>query len=113
MRKMAKAVALRVAEKAKEDKAKELAEKEKGNNKNFRNKRITYSPNSTTNASNNEQRNQSRNGARKPESVGMVKLPKVSTSGSNSNNISAKGIAENPSIKRASQEGTIGNESKE
>jgi len=87
MRKMAKTVALRLAEKAKEEKALELSKDEKSRNlKDNRNKSITNpQPNS-----NNGPMNRSGNAIRKSDNFNLVKLPKVPAIGSS--NTSAKRI---------------------
>jgi hypothetical protein len=109
MRKMAKGVALRLAEKVKaekDEKNKEAAalEKAKDKNNNARNKSTTNSvnppraPNSIVVAK--------LGNTRKPESVGVVKLPKVSTIGSSSvSNTSVKAIWEGGGIKKNGAEG--------
>lgn len=69
MRKMAKAVALRLAEKAKEEKAKELQKDEKTrDNKNIRNRstNIPSNYNATRGPSNTTTMNKSGSGLRKP-----------------------------------------------
>lgn len=106
MRKMAKATALRLAEKFKEEKEKEKSKEEKNkDNKNTRN-RSTNFPSSNQNqmakpsivpvaTSNTAIMNKSGNSIRKPVSVGAVKLPKVSTIVSNNmSNTSVKAIGE-------------------
>lgn len=106
MRKMAKATALRLAEKFKEEKEKEKRKEEKNkDNKNTRN-RSTNFPSSNQNqmakpsivpvaTSNTAIMNKSGNSIRKPVSVGAVKLPKVSTIVSNNmSNTSVKAIGE-------------------
>lgn len=95
MRKMAKAVALRLAEKVKEDKAREKSrEEKKDNNRNIRNRSINAPqtqfkpPNSNTALV-----NKAGNTIRKPEGFGQVKLPKVSAVGNSSvSNTSMKAI---------------------
>lgn len=108
MRKMAKGVALRLAEKVKaekDEKTKEAAAQEKAKDKNNnRNKSTTNSvnpprgPNSAIMAKISN--------TRKPESVGVVKLPKVATIGSSSvSNTSVKAIWEGGGIKKSGAEG--------
>lgn len=104
MRKMAKATALRLAEKFKEEKEKEKSkeEKNKDNNKNTRNRSTNFPSNQIVKpsivpvaTSNTAIMNKSGNSIRKPVSVGAVKLPKVSTVVSNNmSNTSVKAIGE-------------------
>jgi hypothetical protein len=118
MPKLAKSVALRLAEKAKEEKAKEASlQQERGkDNKNVRNKstnipsnqQVSRNPPSNHNVNNPPQSsntaimNRSGNGIRKPENAGMVKLPKVSTIGSSSvSNTSMKAIWDAGGVKKS------------
>ena len=110
MRKMAKATALRLAEKFKEEKEKEKTKDEKNkDNKNTRNRSTNFPSNQNqmvkpsivpVATSNTAIMNKSGNSIRKPVSVGAVKLPKVSTIASNNmSNTSVKAIGE-MSLKR-------------
>lgn len=102
MRKMAKATALRLAEKFKEEKEKEKSKEEKNkDNKNTRNRSTNFPSNQIAKpvvpvaTSNTAIMNKSGNSIRKPVSVGAVKLPKVSTIVSNNmSNTSVKAIGE-------------------
>lgn len=91
MRKMAKGVALRLAEKIKTEKeaiSKEAAAKDKNNNRNKSTTNSVHPPRGPDNTAMIRTGN-----TRKPESVGVVKLPKVSTIGSSSvSNTSVKAI---------------------
>lgn len=103
--KLAKGVALRLAEKIKEEKAKDAVQQEKArDNKNVRNRSTNFPSNQqqsknvisnpTTNP-NIPAMNRSGNGIRKPENPGIVKLPKVATIGnSNVSNTSMKAVWE-------------------
>ena len=121
MPKLAKSVALRLAERAKEEKAKETSlQQERGKDtKNARNKSTNVpgsqparNPNPTSSnvppsnpGSNTALMNRSGNGVRKPESGGMVKLPKVSTIGSSSvSNSSMKAIWDAGGVKKSGHE---------
>ena len=93
---------------------------EKNKDKNQRNKSTT-NPNNTNNSNNSNNKaptsntaymNKSGNGVRKPESVGMVKLPKVSTIGSSSvSNTSVKAIWDG--VKKSGHEATVPTASRE
>jgi tubulin polyglutamylase TTLL9 len=88
MRKMAKTVALRLADKYKEDRAKEMQKDEKKDSKNIRNKSTNAPSNHTgkSNAptSNTTIMNKSGNSVQKSDALGSIKLPKVNPTGNSS-----------------------------
>lgn len=97
MRKMAKTVALRLAEQAREERAREQQREEKAReNKNARNRSTNIPSNQTIKPPSNSNTaimNRSGNNIQKPESQGQVKLPKVSNIVSSSvSNTSMKAI---------------------
>ena len=117
MPKMAKTVALRLAEKAREEKANELKQQQKNQNRNVRNNSTNApssnnhlrkqnslnGPNHTSGSQPPQGMNKSNNVIRRVDN-GMVKLPKVSTIGNSSvSNTSMKAIWEGS--KRNGQEG--------
>ena len=102
MRKLAKKVALNLADRAREERANQAAQAERSRNANNIRNRSTNAP-SSNNASqtrtpsnpnnSNSSVNRSGNGLRKPDNVGQVKLPKVGAIGSSGvSNTSMKGI---------------------
>ena len=119
MPKLAKGVALRLAEKHKDDKAKEAAlQLDKArNNKNDRNKSTNIPaqqqpkniiPNNNPNISLNANiavMNRSGNGIRKPENVAIVKLPKVPTIASSSVSNSSMKAIKDGGMKKPGTEG--------
>lgn len=118
MPKLAKTVALRLAEKAKDEKAKETSLQQQREQKNVRNKSTNIPSNTAVNKNGSAQSNpsptnpniplmnKSGTGIKRPDNLGMVKLPKVSTIGSSSvSNSSMKAIWEGGG-KRSGHEGS-------
>ena len=109
MRKMAKAVALRLADRAKEEKAKEAAQAERTRNgHNIRNRSTnpasSHYPNpvrTPSNPNSTNPNNRNATGVRKLDSVGQVELPKVGAIGSSGvSNTSMKAIFDSSNSKK-------------